>query len=454
MAADKRFRATTLVAYAAPALPLAALQLPVYIFLPTVYAKSLGLGFGAVGTALLIARLIDAVSDPAIGYLSDATTHRFGRRKIWVAAGGPAVMAGAWWLFFPGEAATLAGLLIASVLLYVGWTMVILPLNAWGAELSGDYHERSRIAGFREGFVVAGSLLALGVVWASGWDGGAGRTALNAIGWTVLLLLPLGLGAALYRVPDPPPLRRGAALGWRTGLRAVVGNRPFRRLIAAYLLNGIANGLPATLFVLFVSAGLQRPDAVGWLLFVYFLSGVLAVPLWLRLSYNLGKHRCWCIAMLWACAIFAFVPLLGPGDVLAFAAISVLTGAALGADLVLPAAMQADVVDQDTAQTGQQRTGIYFALWSMVTKLALALAVGLAFPALEAAGFNTGQQGAGGTAQDISAQQRLILAALYALVPIAFKVAATALMWRHPLGEAEVRATRGTIAERWETGSA
>ncbi len=433
-----------LLAYGAPALPLAALQLPIYIFLPTVYAQTLGLGFAAVGTVLLIARLIDAVSDPFIGYFSDATRSRFGRRKLWSVAGGPLVLIGAVWLLFPGEQASLTGLLIGSVLLYVGWTMVILPLNAWGAELSPDYDERSRIAGYREGFTVAGSLLALGLIATAAPDGEDGRSALNLLGWTIVILLPLGLAAAAWRVPDPLP-RKTAPLPLRERFGIILGNRPFLRLIFAYLVNGVANGLPATLFVLFVSAGLGEPDAVGPLLFLYFLCGLLAVPLWLWLSYRYGKHRTWCGAMIWASVVFAFTPLLGPGDLIGFTVICVLTGAALGADIVLPASMQADVVDQDTAVSGEARTGLYFAFWSMATKLALALAVGIAFPLLGLVGLDAT---AGTDADTVEGGARWMLVGLYALAPIVFKSVAITLIWGHPLDAKKVAETRAVIDAR------
>ena len=183
------------------------------------------------------------------------------------------------------------------------------------------------------------------------------------------------------------PAGRQAALPFRQGLRLALANRPFRRLIAAFFLNGIANGLPATLFILFVQHVLGPEVSAGPLLLLYFVSGMVAVPFWLWLSYRLGKHRTWSLSMLWACAIFAWVPFLGQGDVVAFAVICVLSGASLGADLALPASMQADVIDLDRVRSGRRRTAFFFALWSMAGKLALACAVGIAFPVLDALGF-------------------------------------------------------------------
>jgi Na+/melibiose symporter-like transporter len=218
-------------------------------------------------------------------------------------------------------------------------------------------------------------------------------------------------------------------------------NGPFRRLIAAYFLNGIANGLPATLFLLYVERVLERPDWTGILLFVYFLCGIAAIPLWLRLSRRWGKHRTWVGAMLWAAVVFAFVPLLGPGDHLWFLAVCVLTGVSLGADLTLPPSMQADVVELDTLRSRQSRAGLYFALWGVATKLALALAVGIAFPLLALAGLEPGSESA-------SPSALFTLAALYSLLPAAIKLGAIALVAGYPITAARQRRIRRLIEAR------
>ncbi len=426
-----------LFAYGLPGLPLAALLLPLYVYLPAYYAEDLGLGFAAVGAVLLIARLSDVVTDPLIGVVSDRIVTRFGRRRIWMVAGVPVVLLSAHMLFGAEPGVGAGYLLIWTVAVYLGLTMILLPYSAWGAELSTDYDQRSRIAGSREGFVVLGTLLAAGLPSLLGADRGV---ALGAIGWMLWLALPLGLAVALRFVPEGEYVWR-ASNGWRRGAAVLWRNRPFRRLVVAYLLNGIANGLPASLFLLFVAHVIEAPEWSGPLLFVYFLCGVAAIPIWLRLSARYGKHRVWTAAMLWATAVFLFVPFLGPGDQWWFLLICVFTGVGLGADLVLPASMQADVVDLDTLRSGRQRTGVYFAIWGMATKLALALAVGIAFPLLGLAGFNA--EGAGNGEAGLFA-----LAALYSLLPAAFKIAAVVLFWRYPITAERQRWIRAMIRSR------
>jgi len=201
----------------------------------------------------------------------------------------------------------------------------------------------------------------------------------------------------------------------------------------------MANGLPATLFILFVTHVLQIPERVGPLLLVYFLAGVVAIPFWLWLSYQLGKHRAWSCSMIWACLAFVWVPLLGPGDFWPFLIICTLSGLSLGADLALPSSIQADVVDLDWLESGRRRTGLFFAVWGMATKVSLALAVGFAFPVLDWLGFSADG--------DNSPRALLGLAALYGLVPVLIKFGAIALVWNFPIDAADQARIRARIEQ-------
>lgn len=434
-----------LILYGLPAVTLAIPTIPIYVYLPSFYATEIGLSLTAVGAAMLAARLLDVVTDPLIGVLSDALPTRFGRRKPWIALGaligGYAMMQ----LFMPAPGAGAGHLLLWAALLYLGWSLVAIPYTAWGAELSADYHERARITSVREGASLLGVLLAGAVLAAGprlGWTGGEAQVAVG------LLAIALGapaLAAMLWAVPEiggaprPGPGHRAGARSLLAGLHR---NRAFLRLIVAWFLNGLANGLPAALFPLYLAHGLRVGEELqGALIFGYFVSGVAAIPLWLQLSRRLGKHRAWCAAMLLCCAAFVVVPFIAPGDWPVFLAVCVVTGAALGADLALPPAMQADLVDYDAWKFGRPRAGILFALWSMASKLALAASVGIAFPVLDLLGFDP--QAAVNTPQAL-----LGLAVIYALVPVVIKLITVALVWGHPLTERRHASIRRRLARR------
>ncbi|MEM8501465.1 MAG: MFS transporter [Pseudomonadota bacterium] len=426
-----------LFSYGLLGLPLAAGTLPVYLFVPTFYAEDLGLGLAAVGAVLFWMRLLDVATDPIIGWLSDRTPGQFGPRAPWIVLGLPITAFGIWLLFRPPEAAGLGYLAASSAILYIGWTALAVPYAAWGAEASPRYNERTRFAAWREGFVVAGTLIAAGIAN----SGEALAEGLGRLALATVVGLAIAGALLLFRAPRPVYRSAGAAIehtqsqqGWRAGATLLWENGPFRRLLLAWLLNGVANGLPATLFLLFVTYRLDAADQSSLFLLIYFGVSVAGLPLWIWAARRWGKHRAWSGAMIWACLWFALAPFLGPDNLGWYAALCVGTGLALGADLALPPSMQADAVDAETARTKTARTALYFALWGMATKLSLALAVGIAFPLLDWAG---GAEEGG-----------WMLALLYGGVPIAFKVAAITLIARHELDEA----AHGKLRDRIDAG--
>ena len=430
-------RPLTLLAYGIPGLPLAVLTLPVYIYLPTFYAQERGLEVALVGGVLFAARMFDVLIDPVGGHLVDAYPTRWGRRRPWIIGSLLLVVPACWMLFVPPTEVGAGYLLGWTLVFYFGWTFLQLPYQAWGAELSPDYAQRARITGTRELFVLAGLLMSLGLPLLL--DVGL-AAALQALALCVVVALPLTCLFAVVVVPEPPPT--GApTTPLLAGLRLMARNRPFLRLLLAYLLNGVANGFPATLFFLFARHVLQVSEAQAFLLLcVYFAAGLPVMPLWLKLGERWGKHRAWVVAMLWNCPVFISVMWLGQGDFWPFLIVCVLTGVTLGADLALPPAIQADVVDLDTLESGAQRTGFYFAVWNMATKLAVALAVGIGFPLLTAFGFST--------AGNNGATALTALAALYGLFPVLFKLGAVWVAWQHPIDATRQREIRALIAAK------
>jgi Na+/melibiose symporter-like transporter len=165
---------------------------------------------------------------------------------------------------------------------------------------------------------------------------------------------------------------------------------------------------------------------------------LVSVPFWLLLTKRYGKHRVWVGAMILVCAFFVWVPFLGEGDAWWLLVISLFTGFGLGADLVLPPAMQADVVDLDELRHGEKRTGIFFAVWSIAVKLSLALAAGIGFSVLELVDFQR-------VVGDNLPGALLTLAILYSIVPVIFKLAAISLMWGFPLTAAKQAQIRRLI---------
>lgn len=427
-------------------MPLYALLL-VIGFLPYYYRLYLGFDYATAGLLVLLTRLWDVVTDPAVGILSDRTRTRLGRRRPWLLAALPVLLVGLWQVFYAEPGVTALAIGLWTMLLFLGWTMVVLPLNAWGAELSPDYHMRARISAVREALALAGTVLALVILARAVESGGAAvGAAFEQLGLGLAVAFALTIALAVLFVPEAEaPQQNDVATKW-WDLRALGANRPLRQLSAAFLLNGIANGLPPILFLYYVQSVLGSGEDAAALILLYFLCGILGVPLWTWLGRRLGKHGAWRLAM--TAAAFCFLPagFLGPGDMEIYLAVVVATGLCLGADFFLPPAIAADVADQDEVYSGRARAGLFYALLGMLYKASWALAGAAGLFALALTGFDES------LGRENSPLALAGVSTMYALVPAAFKLTAVLVMRNFALDEAAHRSLRQRLAERGESG--
>ena len=402
-----------LFAYGAFGFPLALVALPIYVMVPQLYAAQLGMSLATVGTLLLAARTFDAFIDPPLGRWMDGA--RSGGYPNFILLSLPLLAIGFAALMLPPTLApdTLVLWFSASlILVYLGYSIATIAHNSWGARLTQQRGERTRLTALREGCALAG------VVMAAVLPPLAGRTGL-CISFVIALLLTAFL--LLHQAPRAVSASVSTSPShWLLPLR----QSRFRWLFAIYAINGIAAAVPATLFLFFVSDRLLLPDQAPLFLLLYFLSAALALPLWTRLAARIGESRAWLSAMLLAVVAFLWTAQLTTGAMLPFAVICVLTGAALGADLALPPALLAGVIG--SAGHGGEYEGSYFGLWSWVTKMNLALAAGISLPLLGWLGYTPGTT-------EASALSALTLA--YAVLPCGLKICAALVLWRAPLSD-------------------
>ena len=438
----ERLSWATLLSFGSISMPVSMLAIGLFMFLPKVYSASSGISMQDVGLIIFATRLWDFVTDPLVGWLSDKTRTRFGRRIPWMTLAWLPLSISVYKLFLPPPGVGASYLAFWSFLVFFSGTSLFMPYTAMGAELSTSYHERSRIFAFRHMFAVLGTLAAALLFWVANNRGAFNpeADALKLMAFVGLALLPVALIATLLKAPERPVdvSHTREEVRWKDGLQVMFGNRTYLRILGCYLCNGVANALPVTLLFFFVRSVLEAPEWTPRILALYFVAAICGTPLWLFLANRLGKHRSWCIALLVAAGTLVFVPFLGSGDVYWFLVIALIVGLTLGADLAMPAAMLADVVDQDILETGRQRTGIYFAVWAMAAKLAAAAAVGFSFPILDWVGFVPDMYNEAGAL--------LVLSILFGLCPVVFKLLALLFVWRYPLTAARQAGIRQAIA--------
>ena len=410
------------IAYGALGLPLAFVALPLYVVLPSHYATVLGVPLAALGVLLLAARLLDAFADPWIGRRVDAWFAHSTSRVLAISAMAAIALAASFCaLFFPPVRNPASLLIWCGALLtttYLSYSVLSVVHQAWGARLGGNATQRARVVAWREGLALIGVLVA------------SVLPALAGLGVTsAVFAIALSLGVALLAVaPRSAASPSGATSVTTQAMRVPLANPAFRRLLLVFMVNGVASALPATLVLFFIRDRLQLPAYEPLFLFAYFAAGAASMPLWVRAVARFGLARLWLAGMALAVAAFVWAAMLASGDLVAFTAICIASGLALGADLALPSSLLAGVIQR--AGHGGRAEGAYFGWWNFSTKLNLALAAGLALPLLSRLGYTPGTR---------DADALLALALAYGLVPCVLKLLAGALLigvWRHaPHGE-------------------
>ncbi len=438
----------TLAAFAAPAAPLLALTLPTIIFLPPHYAEHLGIPLATVSLIFLAARVLDFMIDPFIGGMQDRTESKWGRRRLWLALSCAPLMALTWLTFVGFSPGVHLAIVTVSVLvLYSVFATMFIAHLGWAGELIPTYHGRTRVLGAVQGASLIGQVAMLGLAaYVVQGLQGDNADAVHAMGWAVVVMLPLTTALAVFFVPEPitPPQPH---LGLKGSIKAIIENNMLRRVLVPDLFLGIAQGTSGGLFLFYFQYVLGFAREAQTLLFIYFVAGLIGVPIWIWLGRKLGKHRALQTVFLYTAAttgLFLFVP----ENAFAMAALCmVIAGMGQGGGVLLTRSLMADVVDVDEVQTGARRSGVYFGLLLTTSKVGLAVGP-LTYAALGAVGF----QATLGT--ENSAEALGTLTALFIGVPVLLTILGALSLRNYPLDEKRQAALAAAISARQAENSA
>ena len=417
-----------LAAFATLGVPMAAALLPLGVYLPPFYAQSMGLGLGTVGLVFMLCRLWNAICDPLVGLLSDRTHTRIGRRKPWIIAGAPLLGVSVIAIFWPVQGAGAAYLGFWLFALYLGWAMVATPFYAWSGELSGEYHQRSRIQTYVQTAVASGYALVLLIPALLDQTGiGSAHAKVGAMGAFALVALVPSLAAILFLFREKPvatPSRGGIA----RSLWQVVQSPLVLRVMASDFCVCFGQAVRSALFVFFVTAYMGMPKWAALLFLLQFVFGVFAGPIWLRIGYRLGKHQTVVLAEIVQVAINLGLLFIGRGAFWPLIALTVAQGWAQGPGNLMLRAIVCDIADERRLKTGGEQAGLLFSIFNVTSNAAAAAAVGVAYPLLAWLGFHPGQTS--------SPAALAGLGLLFALGPALGHTLSALLIWRFPLDEA------------------
>ncbi len=421
--------------YGAPSFAGAAMAIPVAVHMPKFYTDSVLVPLGWVALAMALARVLDAILDPFVGWMSDHTHSRWGRRRPWIAVAAPLAALAFIALFTPPASLDSTDAAIwfgTTLMLFFTLQMVYgLPHGALGPELTLDYHERSTLFSVREAFALVGTILAAiapSLLHEVFGDPRREFTMMAVVYAALMIVLYWTLVGVVRERPDFAKRESNPLV---PGVRRALRNRPFFILFACYIVASIPGAIPGLLMPYFNEYVIQPEHPERWLgvfLLTYFGSGLLCLPLWLFAARRFGKQNAWLASFIMGITGGTAMFFLGKGDTIGLLFLIAWSGSSFGAGLFLPPAIQADVTDYDELHTGKRREAQYLAFWGLVPKFIVIPSASVPLSVLAWLGYAPNQPQ--------TPEVILAIKAIFALTPAAFSIVAFFIAWRFPITEA------------------
>lgn len=438
----------TVIAYGAPGVGAGYMYLMLSLYVMKFSTDVLLIAPAVMGVIFSVSRIWDAVSDPLVGYLSDRTRSRFGRRRTWIMGSMVPIFAAFIMVFAPPSSLTggalVAWMAVAIIGFYSAMTVFFVPHLSLGAELSQNYHERSRLFGVRHAFYTFGSTLSLISFYILISAEAEGPTAVRDTALS-LSLLAAGVMAVLI-------VFAASRLRERPDYQGRVNNSPFqafadvwrnphaRLLIIVTFIENVGSAAIGALTLYVAQYVVGAPLWAPAIILCYMVPSTLSVPIWIPLSRRFGKIRLWIFSMLLTGFSFGamfFLPFFESSTVklVYISVLAVFAGLAAGCGGTVSPSLQGDVIDYDEYMTGERKEGSYFAAWNFVYKGATGVMLLLTGFVLQFSGFVPNQE------QTMTVQFAMVT--LYGLFPLVCYAIGAALFMRFKLDEAahgEIRA--------------
>lgn len=374
---SERLPLRTKLLFGGPNLAAGAMVLPIVVNMPKFYADVVLVPLGYLAMAIAFARTLDAISDPLIGWISDRTHSRWGRRRPYIFIGAPLAGVAFWAVMTPrpGMTGGTAALwfLVTIILCSLFLTVALLPHDALAPELTLDYNERSGLYGICGALGILGTMVAAvapGVMIQR--SGLSERQAFSHLGvvFGVLLVILCWLMVAFIRERPEFVTRESNPLV--PGVRRAFRNRPFRILLTCFVASSISGGIPAILMPFFNAYVVQPAHPQLWLslqLLGFFGVSFFSMPFAVAAARRFGKLPTWlaCHVIGISTELLIFF-LVGKGDNVLYLILNCWGAISFGANVFLPGSMAADVIDYDELHTGRRREAQYGAFWNILPK--------------------------------------------------------------------------------------
>lgn len=359
------------IAYSLPSSVTWFLGAPLLVILPGVYAKYFGLSLTSIAMVLLIARLFDAITDPAVGYLSDYYKQRTGTRKPLIVMGSIGLIISSYLLFVPLVEVTTSYYLICLLLYYLFWTIAEVSHLSWGGELAPHYQDKTRIYTLRGVFTYIGNLLFFMIPLLGMW--GTREFTPAVLKWSVLVCAIVAVPILFYcirTVPDGPASAINTEESFQSVRDSILQNRPFLLFLVIYLFLGIGLGMWVSTAYFFIDAYLDLGEKLAITLTLSILAGAVSMGLWYKLSDWFSKKCAWAMGMVLGVVSLLGFGLLTPGaqSFVPLIALMCCTHCALATAHTLAPALLSDIVDYSHWKFGACRGATFFSLFTFFTK--------------------------------------------------------------------------------------
>lgn len=377
------------LAFAGIGVPLAAIGLPMGVFVAPMYAGELGLGTAVVGLVMMLLRFWDIATDPIMGWLVDCRPTRFGRIKHWILASVPILMLGSFFVFIPSDdAASPAYLALWLGVLWLGFTMLQTPYASWVPMIAADYDDRSRLFLWRE-ILNTATLLTLLIIpfLLQHYLDLDLREQVMVMGLILLVSLPVSVGLAARFVPDAPPepTDQPVVFSW-PALRSALQDQAVVRLLMVEVLIGIAGAATGSTFLFVARDGFGVTEGASIILLIHFVTGFSAMAGWTWLSRRTDKHIAAMSICGWSSLTFLlYLPFgLSGGGAWLLGLCALVSGIGFGSAPIMLRSMLADVIERERQLTGESRAGLYYSLNSASYKIGASFGIGIPYVLLEA----------------------------------------------------------------------
>jgi len=418
-----RLGLSVVLTYGLPSVGFGFTGLIFMIFLMKFSTDVLLIAPAVMGTLIAVSRLWDAVSDPLAGYLSDRTRSALGRRRSWMLGAGLPVGLGIWMLWSPplslSSVEVVVWMAVALFVYETASTAFFIPYGALGVELSSNYHERTRLFGYRHVISALGLLAGVGAYRFIDQAENT-REAVATIG---LLGAPLVACLCLYtawRLPERPEYQGRGSPEILRSFADVFRNPHARRLLVVYFIDSFGVASIGMLIPYVTQYVFHQPELASSIILFYFLPQFLFTPLWLRLARRYGKKRLWLCSMWATAAGFAALFFVAEGGSVLIWIVPPLLGLAGGCAPIVAPSIKADIIDFDEYQTGERKEGAYLAVWNFVRKSAGAVTALITGWVLQQFDFQPNQEQAEGAKLALRALFSLTPAVCYALGALVF----------------------------------